>query len=365
MKKNALLCWLLSGLVFIALAGSSLAATTDSGTAAKAKLIVGTKQSPPFAIKQADGSWEGLSIELWRSIAEDMGLAYEFREMTLGELLDGVADNSLTASVAALTVTGEREKKMDFSHPFYSTGLGIAVSQDAGGSWGDVIGGIFSPAFIQVLLSLSALLLVCGLLVWLFERRGNPDEFGGRPLKGIGSGFWWAAVTMTTVGYGDKSPKTLGGRLVAIVWMFAGIIVISSFTAAITSSLTLSTLNSSIRGPEDLFKVKVASVDNSTSGNYLNRKGISFQTLADPAEGLKALAAGQVDAVVYDAPILQYLIHQTYSGELAMLPGTFERQDYAIALPPGSALREDINRALLAKLKEPWWQETIHRYLGP
>jgi len=165
MKKNMLLYWLLFALAYLAMTGSSLAATTDSGMNDNAKLIVGTKDSPPFSIKQSDGTWEGLSIQLWQAIAQDLGLDYEFKEMTLGELLDGVADNSLTASVAALTVTVEREKRMDFSHPFFTTGLGIAISQKAGGGWGDVVNGIFSRGFIQILLSLSVLLLICGLLV--------------------------------------------------------------------------------------------------------------------------------------------------------------------------------------------------------
>ena len=348
MKRNTLLCWLLFGLVFIVPTTSSLAATSDSDKNAKDKLIVGTKESPPFSMKRGDGTWEGLSIDLWKAVAEDIGLDYEFKEMTLGELLNGVYDDKLTAAVAALTVTDEREKKLDFSHPFYSTGLGIAVSQGTGGGWGDVVRDIFSRGFIRVLLSLSALLLICG-----------------HPIKGIGSGFWWAAVTMTTVGYGDKAPKTLGGRLVGLVWMFAGIIVISSFTAAITSSLTMTTLSSIVNGPEDLYGVKVMTVGSSTSEKYLNRQGISFQTVISTEEGLNALAAGHVDAVVYDAPILQYLIHQKYSDKLALVPGTFDRQTYAIALSEGSSLRETVNRALLAKLREPWWQETIHRYLGP
>ena len=365
MKKNLFACCLLFALACLALTGNSLAETTESGMDANTKLTIGTKDSPPFSIKRSDGTWEGLSIELWKAIAQDLDLDYEFKEMTLGELLDGVADNSLTASVAALTVTADREKRMDFSHPFYTTGLGIAINRGAGGGWGDVINGVFSRGFIQVLLSLSALLLICGLLVWMFERQGNPEQFGGRPLKGIGSGFWWAAVTMTTVGYGDKAPKTLGGRLVGLVWMFVGIIVISSFTAAMTSSLTLSTLGSLISGPKDLYNVKVATVSLSTSEKYLNQQGISFQTVNDAEEGLKALAAGRVDAVVYDAPILQYLIHKKYSDDLALLPGTFERQDYAIALSQGSTLRENVNRALLVNLSEPWWQETNHRYFGP
>lgn len=52
---------------------------------------------------------------------------------------------------------------------------------------------------------------------------------------GIGDGIWWAVVTATTVGYGDISPSTLGGRLIAIVLMMSGIGLISTFSACITS----------------------------------------------------------------------------------------------------------------------------------
>ena len=75
---------------------------------------------------------------------------------------------------------------------------------------------------------------------------------------------------MTTVGYGDKSPKTLGGRIVATVWMFMAVIVISGFTAAITSSLTISNMQSLVAGPEDLPRVKVGTISSSTSSRYLD-----------------------------------------------------------------------------------------------
>ena len=91
----------------------------------------------------------------------------------------------------------------------------------------------------------------------------------------------------------------------------------------------------------------------------------SYQSVANVEEALKTLAAGRVDAVVYDAPVLQYLIHQQYSDYLTLLPGTFERQDYAMAFSQGSKLRETINQALLAKQREPWWREMKRRYLGP
>ena len=41
-----------------------------------------------------------------------------------------------------------------------------------------------------------------GTLIWILERRKNPEHFSPIPVKGLGSAFWWSAVTMTTVGYG-------------------------------------------------------------------------------------------------------------------------------------------------------------------
>ena len=48
--------------------------------ASPGKLVVGTMDMPPFLIKAGDGHWEGLSIDLWRAVARDLGVEYEFRE---------------------------------------------------------------------------------------------------------------------------------------------------------------------------------------------------------------------------------------------------------------------------------------------
>ena len=99
------------------------------------KLIVGTKEAPPFSLKTKDGEWTGISIELWRGIAKELNLTFEFRELTLKQLIDDVSSGSIDAAVAALTITPEREKILDFTHSFYSTGLGIAVTAKMRNPW--------------------------------------------------------------------------------------------------------------------------------------------------------------------------------------------------------------------------------------
>jgi len=278
--------------------------------------------------------------------------------------LDGVVNGSLDAVVAALTITMEREQRFDFTHPFYTTGLGIAVASKQRNPWLSTLKRLASPGFIKVAASLALLLFGVGLLVWWFERRKNPQQFGGGAARGIGSGFWWSAVTMTTVGYGDKAPVTIWGRILALVWMFAAIIIISSFTAAITSSLTVNKLESPIKGPQDLPGVRVGALPDTTSGSYLEENNISFRTYKTTLDGLRAIGDGQIDAFVYDAPLVRYLVNKDFKGIITVLPVVFLRQDYGIALPEGSPLREPINRQLLKTISAPEWQGLLKRYLG-
>jgi ABC-type amino acid transport substrate-binding protein len=327
-------------------------------------LIVGTKEAPPFSMKSSDGQWTGLSIELWRQIAAELKLQYEFRELTLKQLLESVTDGSLDAAVAAFTITPEREKNFDFTHAFYTTGLGIAVAGKAHNPWFTVARRFFSVAFLKVVATLTLLLLGVGMLVWWFEHKKNPQQFNGSAARGIGSGFWWSAVTMTTVGYGDKAPITMAGRILGLIWMFVAIIIISSFTAAITSSLTVTQLETLIKGPEDLPKVTVGTIANTTSESYLKQIQISFRSYGSPQEGLAALKEGKVQALVYDAPILRYYINQNYIGTLEVLPYRLQRQEYGIALQPNSPLRERVNVVLLQKIREKAWQDKLSQYLG-
>ncbi|MFQ5599057.1 MAG: transporter substrate-binding domain-containing protein [Candidatus Krumholzibacteriia bacterium] len=356
-----------SARLLVLLCATVLAAATSAAqdTASPARhLVVGTKPTEPFVIKNADGTWGGISIELWREIAAEQGWTYEFRELPLEELIEAVESGGVDVAVAAFTMTAEREQFVDFSHPFYSTGLGIAIASNRGGGWTRVARRYLSREFLGVVAGLALLLLVVGFVVWAFERRRNPEQFGGNAVRGIGSGFWWSAVTMTTVGYGDKTPATFWGRAVSLVWMFAGIIMISTFTAAITSSLTLTQLQSRVQGPEDLARARVGTLSGSAPEASLDSRGVAHRSIETLETGMEAVSRGEIDAVVYDAPILRYLVKTHFQGEIEVLPRTFERHDYAIVLPSGSRLREPVNRSLLRVVRQPAWRDLLARFMG-
>ena len=345
------------------------APTTDAGAApaadagASPRLKVVTREVPPFAMRDAAGDWQGIAIDLWRAVAEAQGFDYELVEMGLVEMLEAVQAGRVDAAAAALTITSDREARLDFSHPFHTSGLGIAVNQHPGGGMLATLKRIVSAQFLNVTAALLGLLAAVGVLVWLAERSRNA-QFQRDPLRGIGSGLWWSAVTMTTVGYGDKAPVTLLGRAVGMVWMFASVIIISGFTAAIASALTVGHLDGAIKGPADLRGARVVTLAGSTSAEYLDGERIAFDTLSSVPEALARLAANDIDAVVYDAPILRYLIAADYPQRLRVLPSVLQRQDYGIALPQGSPYREQVNEALLTTIRSAAWPQRLEAYLG-
>jgi polar amino acid transport system substrate-binding protein len=328
------------------------------------RLVVGTRERPPFAMKNADGTWSGIAIDLWRSIAGQLGVSYELRERDRDGLIRGIQDGSLDVVVDAIATTVELERVVDFTQPYYTTGLGIAVPRRIGSDWMGALRHVLSTDLLRLLIIIAVATLLVGVLMWLMERKRNVPHFGGRVAEGIGSALWWSATTMTTVGYGDKAPITAAGRIIAVVWMLMGIVLISGVTATITTALTVHRLGSRVHGPEDLAGSWVATIPGTAAEAYLKNRHIAFKPYATVSAGLHAVVRHQVDAMVYDAPILRYAVRTEMDGTIQVLRGTFDHDDYGLIIPQGSPLREPMNRALLTVIREPGWEELLRSYLG-
>jgi ABC-type amino acid transport substrate-binding protein len=315
-------------------------------------------------MKAADGSWQGISIDLWRRVAEGMGLRYRVVEhATVQDLLDATAAGKVDVAVAALTVTSARERVVDFSHSFYETGLGIAVPATGAASWMPIVHTMTSFGFVQAVLALIGIALAVGFLVWVFERRHNQD-FGGTAAQGLGSSVWWSAVAMTQASTGDVGPTTFPGRVLAIIWMVASVIAIAIFTAGITSALTTRQLVGLVQNVGDLSSVRVGTVTGTAAVDGLTQLRIGHRGFSTPQDGLKALRDKTIDAFVYDKPLLAWIVLQEFSSSIQMLDLTFDPQRYAFALPNGNPLREPLNLALLDAIQSDWWKQTLFRYLG-
>jgi ABC-type amino acid transport substrate-binding protein len=323
-------------------------------------ILIGAKPSPPFLFKE-DGQWTGISYQLWHLIAAQLNVNFSFKEMALPDILIGLQDSTIDLCINPLTVTSERIQKFGFTQPFYASRSAVAAKVKRSKSAWDYVSQFFSFTFLKVILFLFVILLIFGFAVWLFERKANPDEFSNN-IKGLWSGLWWSAVTMTTVGYGDKSPRSFGGRMIGLIWMFTAIIIISSFTASITSALTLDQLDSDIEELDDLRGLKVGSVRKSASSTFLGHNSIGHREYSDISEGLRHVESGVLDAFVYDEPILRYYLEKLNLSEAKILQLKFHPQYYGFSLPKNSELLNEINPILLQEIESMNWKITLTEY---
>jgi polar amino acid transport system substrate-binding protein len=172
---------------------------------------------------------------------------------------------------------------------------------------------------------------------------------------------------MTTVGYGDKTPKTPLGRLVAVVWMLSSLVLVSFLSASLVSRLTAERVqNSGIRDESDLIMrgKKLAAVAQSSAAEYLDGLHLKYEEYDNLTEALSSLANGQSNAVVNSEGTLRFLVAARFA-EVILVPRVLLAPAYmAIALPEHSPLKKPIDRALIKITASPEWKSVEDRYFG-
>ncbi len=334
------------------------------------RLRVGVAEQAPFAMRGPDEAWVGIGVDLWRLIAEREGYAYEFVALDVPPveaLASGLVDLALPATPTA-------EADADFTHAFYTATLG-AAGVGTIDIW-ETAKSFVSWRFLRIVLGLSAILLVVGALMWLIERNANAEQFGTtdedvegdarnanfgrRTLRGLGSGFWWSGVTMTTIGYGDKAPITTLGRAVAMVWMLVALVITSALTASIVAATDISS-GGTLKIPDDLEGKRLGAVEESASAAYLDAEGLSYETFASLKDALTAAGEHRIDAVLGPLPAIRHGV-EAEGLDLKVSPSRAEPNLMTIAVPSGSDLRDPVNAALLNLTTGSGWVDLLERY---
>jgi polar amino acid transport system substrate-binding protein len=317
--------------------------------------------SHPSIYYGGNGKFSGLSISSWKLVNQQLNADFEYKVYpSLTDLMKAVETGEVDFSINPITVTDQRMERLAFSQPYFISHTGVAKKSNT--SVWTYLANILSWNFISAILILIGVIFIFGFLVWLFERKRNPEQFGGGT-SGIFQGFWWSAVTMTTVGYGDKAPLTLGGRVIGLIWMFMAIIMISSLTAGIASSLTVQNIYDEINTVQDLNRFDVVTVSGSSALELLEQYNISSDEVMNEREGIKGVLEDKYSLFVYDQPILKYEIDRRELGdEIEVLPRTLKRDYYSYSFPKNSPLVEVINPLLVATLKTMQWNNLVRDY---
>ncbi len=354
---------------FCCLISAALGADAPAPTPAPVSpqpIKVAVMDRPPFAMKDKDGEWTGLCVELWENIASELNIPFEYHETDLEHVISQLADGQLDLAIGEIGVSAERGREVDFTQSFLFFPSAVALNRQRGTSqMSDFLAEMSQHGLMSVVYMMLGTLMVFSLVLWLVERGVHSSHFGGKPIHGFGSALWFAAVTMTTVGYGDKTPQTPLGRFLAFLWMFFGILLVSAFTGAFASSLTVSRLHSDVTRLSDLSRYHTGVLEGSLGHGALSAMGITVDTFKTPEEGMSALATGQVGAFVTTEASLRYLNHFKYGDrfEVIQLPTT--KVAFAMAARPNFPLLREINIALIGETTRMEWENDVQRWLGP
>jgi ABC-type amino acid transport substrate-binding protein len=332
-------------------------------------LRIGVYQVAPYGGQGSGGLVVGASVDLWRRVAEHLNWQYQLMPVSqMSDLLSGLETGAYDVAIGAITITPERLARVDFSYPTHRSGVAAVFARRTAAAsafydYGEAVGELG-----LLILAIVILLTVIGVLMWWFERAHLNKTGKSASESSVTSwheGLYWAVVTMTTVGYGDKTPKTYLGRTLAVVWMVGSLVLVSLLTTNLVARMTASRVESIVATrTNELAGKRLAAVSGSSGAEYLDAERLAHQKFADLVDALNALATGKTDAVVNSVGALQYLVNTRFSDAIAPPRGVLAPAYMAFALPMNSVLKKPLDQALTIVTGSPEWRSVEETYFG-
>ncbi len=335
--------------------------------AAEPELTIGTVERPPFMMKDKEENIGGFSIELWNEISNKLNKKTHFKEFaTFSDMTNATQAGKVHASISNISITSKREAIMDYSQPIYDSGLQILISKKENKIFYLQI--IWDSGILLFILFAIGVLLIIAHILWFLEQGiedPRHDYFRDDYLGGIWDAFWWAFIVMTMGGFEKEVPHKISSRLLAMLWITASLFFISTLTAKITTALTVSELKTSINSYQDLKGKRVGISEGPIARNFLAKNGVAVEKeYKNLSTLLNDLETGKLDAVVQDAPILQYYASHGGAGKVVLAGGVFKPEKYGILFPQNSTLKEKVDQILIGLYEDGTYATLLKKYFG-
>ncbi len=332
-----------------------------SGPIQAQDLKIVTVTRPPFSMLDNNTN-TGFSLDLWDAVAADLGQEFSIvRVGGFGDMLEMVQNGQADAAIANISITADRESKMDFSQPIFESGLQIMVHSGAGNST-SIFSILFSPGLLLMLAISMALLFGAGMLMWRLER--SSQDYFDKPAKDVAfPAFWWALNLVVNGGFEERPPNTLAGRIFGVFLVISSLFLVSIFVAKVTATLTVGAIQNNVNSINELYGKQVGTIEGSTASRFIEARDLRYRSYPDLDQVLAAFESNELDAVIFDAPILAFYANQPDS-RADMVGSMFRRENYGIAFPTGSPLVEPVNRSLLRIREDGTYEKIFRKWFG-
>lgn len=340
------------------------AAVSPDGVAAPRTLKVGVYVSPPFVMKKGD-RYTGMAIDLWKELSDRIGVRSEYVELdSPNDLVEATAKGDVDVGVTNLTVTRKRARRVDFSYPWFDGGARIMVRKITGSELHSVLAGLQKSGHLRVYTWIALIIVAATVLLTLFDRRFD-KEFPRKWRDGIAESFY-TVMSVATSGKAPSRKNLFGwiGRIWQGIWLVCGIAVLAYVTSSVTSVMTTMALSNQINSVADLPRHPIGVRAGSTSEEYAKQAGLDTHPYHNIDEAVDGLIGEEVDALIGDAPVLEYYAH-THPDRGVMVTGViFEPDKNAFALPLHSELRRPISLELINMHRSGLTEELTTKYFG-
>ncbi|CAN6177093.1 unnamed protein product [Urochloa humidicola] len=277
------------------------------------------------------------------------------------DIIKMVAANSLDAAVGDFAIVRNRTRIAEFTQPYIESGLVIVapVKRATSSAWA-----FLKPFTLEMWCVTGALFIFVGIVVWILEHRTN-EEFRGSPRRQVITIFWFSFSTMF-FSHRQNTVSALG-RFVLIIWLFVVLIINSSYTASLTSILTVQQLATGIAGIDDLISsaLPIGYQAGKFTRSYLieelnvpESRLVPLNTIQEYADALRrGPNDGGVAAIVDEMPYVEIFL--SYHCNYRVVGQEFTKEGWGFAFQRDSPLAADLSTAIL-QLSESGQLQRIH-----
>ncbi|TVU28845.1 hypothetical protein EJB05_20380, partial [Eragrostis curvula] len=266
------------------------------------------------------------------------------------QLVDLVAQQKADAVVGDVAITASRMAVVDFTLPFTESGWSMVVRMQSQTSTSMFF--FLKPLTPGLWFVSLAAFIFTGFVIWVIEHRINP-EFRGTPMQQFGTIFHYAFSTLVFA-HRENVQSNLS-KFLMVIWVFAVLILTSSYTASLTTLLTVQKLNPSVTDINDLlgngdyvgYQEGSFIAEELVRMNFDQSKLRSYSTPEEYADALsKGSGNGGVTAVFDEVPYLKIFLSQ-YCDGYTMAGPVYKGTGLGFAFPNGSPMVQEVSRAIV------------------